>query len=107
MPGGIGKDCCSLAHGFMLKGMQSNRKVFCEVFEIGISVCIIRTGMMNSREIIRRLIEDGWILARTKGDHHQYKHPKKVGLVTVPHPRKVMPIGTMRSIFRQAGWKWE
>ncbi len=43
------------------------------------------------------------MLARTKGSHHQYRHPTKPGLVTVPHPRRDLPIGTLRSIARQAG----
>jgi predicted RNA binding protein YcfA (HicA-like mRNA interferase family) len=61
---------------------------------------------MNSREIIKRLQEDGWQLHHTKGDHHQYKHPSKPGKVTVPHPKKDIAIGTLRNIFRQAGWDW-
>jgi len=28
------------------------------------------------------------------------------GKVTVPHPKKDLAIGTLRSIFRQAGWEW-
>ncbi|HEY4328920.1 MAG TPA: type II toxin-antitoxin system HicA family toxin [Phycisphaerae bacterium] len=60
---------------------------------------------MDSREIIRRLNTDGWQLVRTKGSHCQFKHPKKPGLVTVPHPKKDLPTGTVKSIFRQAGWK--
>jgi len=59
---------------------------------------------MNSRQIIRRLERDGWRLVRTKGSHRQYKHPDKPGLVTVPHPRRNIPKGTLRSIFKQAGW---
>ncbi|HTV47403.1 MAG TPA: type II toxin-antitoxin system HicA family toxin [Phycisphaerae bacterium] len=58
---------------------------------------------MDSRQIIRVLIDDGWTLVRTKGSHHQFKHPNKPGLVTVPHPRKDFPKGTLRSIYRQAG----
>jgi len=58
---------------------------------------------MDSREIIRRLRADGWVLARTKGSHHQFRHSSKTGLVTVPHPKRDLPIGTVRSIFRQAG----
>jgi predicted RNA binding protein YcfA (HicA-like mRNA interferase family) len=58
---------------------------------------------MDSREIIRRLRADGWVLARTKGSHHQFRHSSKAGLVTVPHPKRDLPIGTVRSIFRQAG----
>ena len=45
---------------------------------------------MNSREVIKKLQYDGWLLHHTKGDHHQFKHPKKPGKVTVPHPTKVL-----------------
>ena len=34
-------------------------------------------------------------------------HPKKAGRVTVKHPTKDIPIGTLRNIYRQAEWKWE
>ncbi len=61
---------------------------------------------MNSREIIARLIEDGWVLVHIRGSHHHYKHPAKSGRVTVPHPKKDLPIGTARSIYKQAGWEW-
>ena len=61
---------------------------------------------MNSREIIAKLKEDGWILVHIRGSHHQYKHPDKPGRVTVPHPKRDLPIGTVRSIYRQAGWPW-
>jgi len=61
---------------------------------------------MNSREIIKRLQDDGWLLHHVKGDHHQSKHPGKPGKVTVPHPKKDFAIGTLRNIFWQAGWDW-
>jgi len=60
---------------------------------------------MDSRKLIRRLVDDGWVLVRTKGSHHQFRHPSKPGLVTVPHPKRDLPIGTLRSVFRQAGWQ--
>jgi len=56
--------------------------------------------------MIRLLMEDGWVLHHVKGSHHQYKHPVKLGKVTVPHPEKDMPTGTLKSIFRQAGLEW-
>lgn len=59
---------------------------------------------MNSRDLIRRLLAEGWELARTKGSHQQYRHPSKPGLVTVPPPKRDLPIGTVRSIAKQAGW---
>jgi predicted RNA binding protein YcfA (HicA-like mRNA interferase family) len=61
---------------------------------------------MNSRDIVAKLKEDGWELVHVKGSHHQYKHPHKPGRVTVPHPKKDLPTGTLRSIYRQAGWSW-
>ena len=61
---------------------------------------------MNSRAIIRRLEADGWVLVHAKGSHYQYRHPDRPGRVTVPHPRKDLPTGTLRNIYRQAGWRW-
>jgi predicted RNA binding protein YcfA (HicA-like mRNA interferase family) len=63
-------------------------------------------NFMNSRQIITRLKKEGWILVHIKGSHHQYKHPDNAGRVTVPHPEKDLPIGTVRNIYRQAGWPW-
>jgi len=59
---------------------------------------------MDSRKLIKQLHADGWFLARVKGSHHQFKHPTKPGLVTVKHPDRDIPAGTLRSIKKQAGW---
>lgn len=61
--------------------------------------------MIPSRTIIRMLEADGWKHVATAGDHWQFKHPTKPGRVTVPHPKKDIPAGTLRSIERQAGLK--
>ena len=58
----------------------------------------------NSRKLIRMLEDDGWYLIETKGSHRQFRHPIKIGRVTVPHPKKDLPLGTVVSIYRQAGW---
>ncbi|MHB1103409.1 MAG: type II toxin-antitoxin system HicA family toxin [Devosia sp.] len=58
----------------------------------------------NSRKLIQLLERDGWYLADVTGDHHNFRHPAFKGKVTVTHPRKDIPIGTVRSIYRQAGW---
>lgn len=58
---------------------------------------------MNSREIIKLLTQDGWFVVGVRGSHHQFKHVSKTGRVTVPHPKKDLPIGTVKSIFKQAG----
>jgi predicted RNA binding protein YcfA (HicA-like mRNA interferase family) len=41
-----------------------------------------------SRDLIREIEADGWRLVGTSGSHHHFKHQKKAGKVTVPHPRK-------------------
>ncbi|MET3528544.1 type II toxin-antitoxin system HicA family toxin [Phenylobacterium koreense] len=58
---------------------------------------------MNSRDIISALIADGWYEVAQKGSHKQFKHLTKPGRVTVPHPKRDIPTGTLRSIERQAG----
>jgi predicted RNA binding protein YcfA (HicA-like mRNA interferase family) len=60
---------------------------------------------MNGRDVIAALAREGWRLVRTKGSHHQFRHPTKPDLVTVPHPKKDIPIGTLKSIERQSGLK--
>ncbi|MNQ89765.1 YcfA-like protein [compost metagenome] len=64
-------------------------------------VCIITH--MNSADLIKQLKADGWYHVHTVGSHHQFKHPTKPGKVTVPHPKKELPIATQRSILKQAG----
>lgn len=61
---------------------------------------------MDSRDIVRRLKQEGWKLARSRGSHQQYTHDDRPGRVTVPHPKRDIPLGTLKSIFKQAGWKW-
>jgi predicted RNA binding protein YcfA (HicA-like mRNA interferase family) len=58
---------------------------------------------MNSREVIARLEADGWRQVRARGSHRQFRHATKPGLVTVPHPKRDLPLGTLRSIERQSG----
>ncbi|MGN6309538.1 MAG: type II toxin-antitoxin system HicA family toxin [Xanthobacteraceae bacterium] len=60
---------------------------------------------MNSRDIIAALIADGWRQVAQKGSHVQFKHPTKPGRVTVPHPKKDIPLGTLRSVEKQSGLK--
>jgi predicted RNA binding protein YcfA (HicA-like mRNA interferase family) len=60
---------------------------------------------MSSREVIRRLRDDGWFEVAQAGSHKQFKHGAKAGRVTVPHPVRDIPIGTLHSIEKQAGIK--
>ncbi|MGF9693139.1 type II toxin-antitoxin system HicA family toxin [Rhizobium sp. 0TCS1.26] len=40
------------------------------------------------------------------GDHVQYVHPGRPGKVTLDMGVREVPTGTLRSIYRQAGWDW-
>lgn len=61
---------------------------------------------MNCDEVIKRLLEDGWILKRSRGSHRQFVHPKKPGRVTVAiHKGDIKP-ATLKSIERQSGLKF-
>lgn len=60
----------------------------------------------SSREVIKILVLDGWYEVSCDGDHHQFKHPTKKGRVTVTHPKKDIPIGTLKSIQQQSGLKF-
>jgi len=57
---------------------------------------------LNSRELIKAIEKDGWVHIRTQGDHWQFKHPKKIGKVTIPHPKQSLGIKTILSILKQA-----
>jgi predicted RNA binding protein YcfA (HicA-like mRNA interferase family) len=61
---------------------------------------------MKVRDVIKQVEKHGGLLDRTRGDHRQYVHPEKPGLVTIPgHPGDDMPPGTLNSVLRQAGMK--
>ena len=60
----------------------------------------------SSREVLKRLKADGWYKSGQDGDHLQLKHPIKKGKVTVTHPTKDIPTGTLKSIEEQSGLKF-
>jgi predicted RNA binding protein YcfA (HicA-like mRNA interferase family) len=56
------------------------------------------------RDAVRMLEADGWVLARVRGSHRQFRHPEKAGTVTVAGAMsKDLAPGTWRSILRQSG----
>ena len=67
-------------------------------------MCITGLGVaVNSREVITELKKHGWYEVNQVGSHKQFKHATKKGRVTVPHPKRDIPIGTLKSIEKQAG----
>jgi predicted RNA binding protein YcfA (HicA-like mRNA interferase family) len=60
------------------------------------------------REAIRLVEADGWRLVGQRGSHRQFKHPHKLGRVTIAgKPSDDLPPGLWRSILAQAGIRWE
>jgi predicted RNA binding protein YcfA (HicA-like mRNA interferase family) len=62
---------------------------------------------MNSRKIIQILKQNGWYEVAKVGSHTQFRHLQIKGRVTVPHPKKDLPTGTLKSIERQSGIKFK
>lgn len=57
------------------------------------------------KEIVRKLVAEGWTEVGGKGDHRNFKKAG-MGKVTVDMGAREIPVGTLRSIYRQAGWRW-
>ncbi|MBW9106351.1 type II toxin-antitoxin system HicA family toxin [Paraburkholderia phenoliruptrix] len=60
---------------------------------------------MNSGEVVKLIQADGWRLVRISGSHYHYRHELKAGVLTIPHPKRDLPPGTLNSILKQAGLK--
>jgi len=56
-------------------------------------------------KLIRMLEQDGWVLDRVNGDHHTFKHLEREEIITVTHPRRDLPTGLVRRIYKLAGWR--
>jgi predicted RNA binding protein YcfA (HicA-like mRNA interferase family) len=66
---------------------------------------VIIISSCSSKDIIKIIENDGWVLIKCRGDHHYFKHPTKPGKVTVPHPVKDLKKYVVDSILKQAGLK--
>lgn len=55
----------------------------------------------DSKKLLRLLLAAGFQKASQKGSH--MKLTKGDRIVILPHPKKDLPLGTVRNIYRQAG----
>ncbi len=60
--------------------------------------------LKNSRDIYRKLEKDGWVVSSVGGSHHVFKKPGMRDNISLPHPKKDLPPGTVRGIYKTAGW---
>ncbi len=58
---------------------------------------------MNSRDVIRKLEQAGWQVVRQRGSHVRLTNADGSRHVTVPHPRRDLPTGTLKAIERDTG----
>lgn len=56
----------------------------------------------NSAKLMKLLIKDGFALVSVKGSHHKFR--KDATTLILPHPKKDIALGTVRAIYKQAGW---
>src|SRR4029079_15345073 len=83
--------------GAALQGLLAQlRDVYCVTHLILLhdreSVMVGRRGLeRDSRKIVRRLEAEGWVLVKTSGSHHKFKHPARKHHIVVAHPVKDMP----------------
>jgi len=65
---------------------------------------VTRLPRVRGTEVIAALQRGGFQLSHIRGSHHYLRKPETPGLVVVPiHGGKDLPVGTLRSILRQAG----
>ena len=57
------------------------------------------------RDVAKRLLVDGYAQRPGKGDHVNFVKPG-APIVTLDMGKREIPIGTLRMIYRAAGWKW-
>ena len=60
---------------------------------------------MNSLDVTKVLLRNGWEHVRTKGSHWIFKDPTTGKIAVVPHPRRDLPIGTVKKLERDTGLK--
>lgn len=60
----------------------------------------------NSRKLLKRLEKDGWVVKRINGSHHTLKKPGVKHPIVLVHPKKDLPIGLVRKIYKDAGWEY-
>jgi predicted RNA binding protein YcfA (HicA-like mRNA interferase family) len=59
---------------------------------------------MKVRDAIKLIEDDGWRIVRTRGNHPHFRHPVKLGIVTIAgHPSVDLDPKTQASMLKQAG----
>lgn len=57
----------------------------------------------NSKQVIKVLIANGYVLDHVTGSHHAYIHSVSGYRVVVPFHARSLPAGTLSAIIKQSG----
>ena len=60
----------------------------------------------SPKTIIKILEKEGWIEKRTRGSHHIFTKEGEKNIVVVSTSKRIIPVGTVKNIERQAGIKF-
>ena len=60
----------------------------------------------SPKNIIKILEKEGWIEKRTRGSHHIFTKEGEKNVVVVSTSKRIIPVGTVKNIERQAGIKF-
>jgi predicted RNA binding protein YcfA (HicA-like mRNA interferase family) len=66
-----------------------------------------RLPAIKSRQIIRFLEQNGFVLDHAAGSHYIYYHPSTRRRAVVPKHNRDVPKGTLMSLLREAGFTRE
>ena len=61
--------------------------------------------LRDSRDIIRRLLQEGFEQVSVSGSHHKFIHRQFRRRVIVPHPKRDLARDNVHAIYRDAGWE--
>jgi predicted RNA binding protein YcfA (HicA-like mRNA interferase family) len=56
---------------------------------------------MNSKSLVKELLNGVCLESGQRGSHTYFKHLHKLGKLTILHPRKDLPVATVKAIRKQ------
>jgi predicted RNA binding protein YcfA (HicA-like mRNA interferase family) len=61
--------------------------------------------LRDGRDIVKRLQQEGFEQVWVRGSHHKFVHRRSHRRVMVSHPKRDLPLGAVRAIYKDAGWE--
>jgi len=69
---------------------------------------VSRLPRVSGKQVLAALSQAGFTVSHVRGSHYYLRREGSGGLVVVPvHGTQIVPLGTLKSIIRQAGFSVE